>query len=209
MANSLFRKSTHQALAKLIINGKILDVGGDTRSPYQKLLRGTHQFTNLNLDVAAGPNIRHNLENCPWPVSDEQFDAILLINVLEHIFNFTAVIHESWRVIKPGGKIVIVVPFLHQIHPSPHDYFRYTAETLERLFSEYRFVDLEIKTLGAGAWGVAYNLLQRFFPWPFNWLFERAAVSLDYGLRQLAWWRGKKYTGQEYPLGYILTAHRK
>ncbi|MEK7208983.1 MAG: methyltransferase domain-containing protein [Patescibacteria group bacterium] len=206
MADSLFRKLTHQSLAALTIDGEILDVGGDTRSTYRGLIQGRHKFTTLNINSAAHPDINWDIEQSPWPVAERHFDAVLLINVLEHIFNYSSVLQESFRVTKPGGQMVIVVPFIYYFHPSPHDYFRYSEEALERLLKEIGYVNLKLERLGRGAVSTAYTLIHRFFPSPIHQLMEALALGLDWCLRRLATTCGKKYTGQEYPLGYLIIA---
>jgi len=59
MKQSLFRKLTHQSLAKLMISGTILDVGGDYRSLYRICLGGQHKFITLNIDEQTKPDLKH------------------------------------------------------------------------------------------------------------------------------------------------------
>lgn len=44
------------------------------------------------------------------PFASNMFDVVYSSNVLEHVRDPRAVIHESFRVIKPGGRLVFVVP---------------------------------------------------------------------------------------------------
>jgi ubiquinone/menaquinone biosynthesis C-methylase UbiE len=39
------------------------------------------------------------------------FDAIICISVLEHVFEYDKAINEIERVLKPGGKLLLTVPF--------------------------------------------------------------------------------------------------
>lgn len=43
----------------------------------------------------------------------EQFDSILTFDVLEHVPDYRAALSECARVLKPGGRIYITVPFTH------------------------------------------------------------------------------------------------
>ena len=58
---------------------------------------------------AAGvPLIRMDLTRSPLP--DDAVDAIVLLNVLEHIDDDQAALHHCWRMLKPRGFVVIEVP---------------------------------------------------------------------------------------------------
>lgn len=44
------------------------------------------------------------------PFSDNAFETILFLEVLEHIEDDRAALHEIWRVLRPEGKLVVSVP---------------------------------------------------------------------------------------------------
>ena len=54
------------------------------------------------------PLIRMDLTRSPLP--DEAVDAIVLLNVLEHIDDDQAAMRHCWRMLKSGGVVVIEVP---------------------------------------------------------------------------------------------------
>ena len=49
------------------------------------------------------------------------------------------------RVLRPGGKLLLCVPFFYWIHEEPHDYYRYTEFALARFceLSELKIICLE------------------------------------------------------------------
>lgn len=58
---------------------------------------------------AAFPNIRQGVaEALPYP--DDYFDLVFSNEVLEHVADDAAAVRESWRVLKPGGRLVAFVP---------------------------------------------------------------------------------------------------
>ena len=67
------------------------------------------------------------------PFKDEEFDTIILSDVLEHIQNPEHLCMEMARVLATGGKILMNVPFFYRLHEMPHDYFRYTEYGLRQL----------------------------------------------------------------------------
>lgn len=73
------------------------------------------------------------------PFQTDAFDTVLLLEVLEHVARPQAVVQEIQRVLKPGGVLVLSVPFLYPMHDAPHDYQRYTAPGLQLLLQEAGF----------------------------------------------------------------------
>ena len=55
-----------------------------------------------------GNYLLHTAEALPF--SDATFDAILLLDVLEHVVDQVAVLHEAQRVLKPAGTLILSVP---------------------------------------------------------------------------------------------------
>lgn len=67
-------------------------------------------------------------------VADDSFDVITALDVLEHADDDVAAMHELWRVLKPGGSLLITVPaygFLWSEHDEAlHHRRRYAAYEL-------------------------------------------------------------------------------
>lgn len=64
------------------------------------------------------------------PFAPASFDTVLLLEVLEHVVDAEGVLAEISRVLRPGGALLISMPFLYPLHDAPHDYRRYTAPGL-------------------------------------------------------------------------------
>lgn len=74
------------------------------------------------------------------PFGEHSFDVILCTEVLEHVRDPMATLLEFFRVLRPGGSLVVSVPFLYQIHEQPYDFYRYTYFGLRHLFLQSGFV---------------------------------------------------------------------
>lgn len=75
------------------------------------------------------------LVDCPpdddghLPVEDGTFDGVLSIQVLEHVPNPAAYLHEAMPVLRPGGRLVRTTHGVWEDH-GPVDLFRWIAEGL-------------------------------------------------------------------------------
>lgn len=205
---SILRKLEHKKLASLGLRGRILDLGGSKTSYYYKLVKNdNNDIVVLNIDRDAKPDIFADLEN-KLPIKDFSFDAVLAVNVLEHIYHYQNLIKESYRVLKPGGVFVGVVPFIFNIHPSPRDYFRYTADALKNIFKDSGFTNIEMEVLGYGVMSSRFLLLQNFLPNFLHFIFEKISVLEDKFLYFIAKKLGKQYNPDNYPLGYFFIAKK-
>jgi methionine biosynthesis protein MetW len=71
--------------------------------------------TNLRRIAGFGIQaIKHNLDE-PLPFADASFDTVVASEILEHVFSPDLVLREAWRVLKPGGRVVLTVPNLHAL----------------------------------------------------------------------------------------------
>ncbi|MDR0232183.1 MAG: class I SAM-dependent methyltransferase [Dysgonamonadaceae bacterium] len=82
---------------------------GDTCSLQQGKLRD-HSRIDIVSDIT---NI---------PVVAESFDAVICTEVLEHLPNPIAAIHELDRVLKHGGTMILTAPFASSTHQSPYHF---------------------------------------------------------------------------------------
>ena len=205
---TILRKAEHRALANITLSGRVLDLGGDKRSEYTRLFKGDFSVTTANIDSKTKPDIVCNLEQ-PLPIVSDSYDAALLINVLEHIFEYRQLLNESARVLKKDGRIVVVVPFLFPVHSSPHDFHRYTASALERALLATGFSDISIMPLGTGVCAVRWVLVERLLPSPLRFISVIAGPLSSLGDRivfGLARMMGKHYLPSDYALGFVATA---
>jgi SAM-dependent methyltransferase len=82
------------------------------------------------------------------PLDSEQFDTILVTDVLEHIAKPELLMSEIKRLLKPNGKIILTVPFLYWLHEQPYDYFRYTEFALRMFCQQNNLTIIELEPYG-------------------------------------------------------------
>lgn len=80
---------------------------------------------------------------------DGELDCILCTEVLEHLHTPHQAINEMFRVLRPGGSLVLTTRFIFPLHNTPHDYYRFTRYGLEHLFRDFEILELrdEVPTL--------------------------------------------------------------
>jgi SAM-dependent methyltransferase len=107
--------------------GKVLDCGSG--------LRANIDETVICVEVAPLPTVDILAVNQRLPFQDAIFDAVLSLNVLEHVTDPFTCAAELVRVLKPGGKLYCCIPFLQPEHGYPHHYFNATRAGLRQLFA--------------------------------------------------------------------------
>lgn len=123
------------------MTGRVLDVGCG-EMPFRAYLPSQVQYQGLDVAEAVSFGMRNHPDimhfdgvNIPFP--DQSWDGIICTEVLEHAVNPGVLIAEMHRVLKPGGTILITVPFSARVHHAPHDYQRFTRFCLARMLSDF------------------------------------------------------------------------
>src|SRR5437764_6171024 len=65
--------------------------------------------------------------------ASENYDCVLSSQVLEHVLSPRNYLEECFRVLKPGGKLILSTHGLYEDHDAPVDYWRWTAAGLAKL----------------------------------------------------------------------------
>lgn len=124
--------------------GTIIELGaaGDY---YKNFVPSGQRYLTSNL--APGCDVR--LDMTKLDLADSSVDALVSVFALEHLYDFEAVFAEQQRVLKPGGRLLLVVPFLYYYHAAPDDFFRFTASALDRLLAP---LDVLVRQPLGGRW---------------------------------------------------------
>lgn len=220
--------SIHRDLRRELagFSGRLLDVGCGN-SPFRHLLDpATTQYQGVDVAAAADFGYRNPdtayYDGHALPFPDASFDAVQCTEVLEHIPDPTETIREIHRVLRPGGRLFVTIPWSARFHYQPLDYHRYTPSMLRQLFASFpapvirpRGTDLS-SIASKVVVGYARNVLALKPGRPVDWLlwpvrlliavaaFPLLMLALFLGHCGILWGLGSI----DDPLGYTVTARK-
>jgi SAM-dependent methyltransferase len=153
-------------------DGRVLELGagsGELLERFRDLGWSVHgvDFDPAAVKAAASRGIdlvQADVQSLDYP--GESFDAVVMEHVIEHVEDPAAVLGEAWRVLAPGGELVVVTPnadsMLHRRYgadwlalDAPRHFQVFTRKSLIRLAEEVGVEHVSIVTTARSANGVA------------------------------------------------------
>jgi SAM-dependent methyltransferase len=116
-------------IAAQINGGVLLDIGCGVK-PYAPLFRVNMYVGMETLVSGHSKEAKINdifFDGSRFPIKPQSIDVVMATQVLEHVFYPESFLSEIVRILKPGGKLIITVPFVWDEHEQPYDYARYTS----------------------------------------------------------------------------------
>ena len=168
-----------------MLSGRLLDVGCGSK-PYQSLF-AVDAYIGLDIDSETTRKrgaADFLYDGGKFPFEGAVFGSILCNQVLEHVFNPDEFLGEVNRVLKPGGKLLLTVPFVWDEHEQPYDYARYSSFGLRSLLEKQGFRIIQHKKLGADA-SILFQLANAYLykitqnlPMPFRLVLMPTVMAL-------------------------------
>ncbi len=93
--------------------------------------------TDMVIDVRSMPEIR-----------DALFDCVFCSGVLEHVDRYQDALSEISRVLKPGGILLLGLPFRQSLHMAPYDFWRFTEYGIRKMLAR-DFEIIEVSPIDA------------------------------------------------------------
>src|SRR5918994_2650378 len=95
-----------------------LDIGGDNGVVSYLLRRQGGKWKSADLDEKAARAIRDLVRDAVFqidgektPFKDNEFDRVIIVDFLEHIRTDADFARELFRILKPGGELIVNVPY--------------------------------------------------------------------------------------------------
>ena len=74
---------------------------------------------------------------------EEQFDIVFAKSIIEHIDNYDLLLKDIYKVLKPGGKLIIMTPSWRHLYKEFYDDYThkhpFTLDSLNRILQSYNF----------------------------------------------------------------------
>ena len=156
-AYDLFERLLREAVADA---ASVLDIGTSQRfakelSPYRELLTGHgYRAAGYRPEPMGADTCDLDLDVQAIALPDDSEDCVLCLEVLEHVTDPFRAARELMRIIRPGGRLFLTVPFLTSYHgkgDTPDhagypDFWRFTHQGLQHLFAELDDLRVEAVT---------------------------------------------------------------
>ena len=142
------RQFNYKCIAKLVHetrNKKIMELGsgklnkGNYYYSVKDIFDASNQFIQSDIKKEYG----HRIVDATSMKFENEFDMVLCMNLLEHVYDFQMVIDNIYDALTKNGLVVILVPAFYPLHDEPHDYWRFTEHSLRKLLHCFSVTKLE------------------------------------------------------------------
>ncbi|MBU1661135.1 MAG: class I SAM-dependent methyltransferase, partial [Chloroflexi bacterium] len=116
----IFKPVEQEWLWKLLdlpVSGALLDAGGGTGriSQFMRDKAAPVVVADLSCEMLRQANAKVGLQTTcshteKLPFSDATFERVIMVDALHHVCNQAETARELWRILKPGGRLVIEEP---------------------------------------------------------------------------------------------------
>ena len=114
----------------------------------------------VNVNVEAFDNVDLVADAHKLPYADSSVVAIQCEAVLEHLGEPFQAVREMFRVLRPGGEVYCITPFLQAFHGYPNHFFNPTLEGHRQIFRMCGFELLESGVCVGPSWMISSLLVE-------------------------------------------------
>lgn len=104
----------------------------------------------VGLDMAEGKGVDVVCDLSKSAFKEGHFALAICCSVLEHVEDPWAVAGNITKLLRPGGKLYVSVPWVWRYHAYPGDYWRFSWQGIQKLFPEIQWEEPEYSTTRDG-----------------------------------------------------------
>lgn len=185
------------------ITGLVLDLGSGSSPSYWRIMNlrdnPTVRLFSVDRLLTVRPSVVADL-SFRFPFRDRVADSVILGAVLMFVPSPADVLTEAKRILKHGGRLILYANLIFNHNPEPHDYWRFTEESLRLLLERACLQNIEITPAG-GRWTGAAYLLEPYL--------RRSAIFaplVHWLMTRLDSWTSKGTSAPSCPIVYVAKA---
>ena len=130
-------------------NARVLIVGGGAIGQGMGPFYKDSRIELVAFDIYASPWVQFLADAHNIPLPENNFDAVIIQAVLEHVLVPEKVVSEIYRVLKSNGIVYAETPFLQHVHEGAYDFTRFTESGHRYLFRKFELIKSGVSA-GAG-----------------------------------------------------------
>lgn len=115
---------------------------------------------SFDIDEDRGPDVVGDI--CTYDFNEKRFDVIIMSEVLQFLETPQIGINNVYKILKPGGRLILTSPFVFPLHDRPYDLYRFTKHGLKYLLSVFDEVTIEDRNGPLEAIDVLWLRLNKF-----------------------------------------------
>lgn len=133
-------------------SGPLLDVGCGT-VPYRDIFGMDRPYECLEIDrqnTRTLDHVDHYYDGTDFGLPEDAYSVVFSSEVLEHSFDPETLLGEAHRVLRPGGVLLLSIPFFWPEHEQPNDSQRFTSFGLCKRLTDAGFLVTRVRKTNPG-----------------------------------------------------------
>ena len=148
------------------VTGAVIAIGSGSDSDkegrhYRDYFAAAASYTASDMSTERGAERQIDARHMP-EIADASYDAVLCSSLLEHVDDYQSALREITRILKPGGILILGLPFRQSLHLEPYDFWRFTEYGIRYLLEdEYDILRIDPIDLSVPRFPASYMVKAR------------------------------------------------